>query len=836
MASILGTKKDYTRYYGDFRGVDFSSDHTQVHAQRLAYLVNMYKDYRSGQGYAIETIPGFRRRFDMSQDNESVYGIHEIKFKDEERPRLLVHIGGKLYLWEDYQKSVNVEHEASFVLPEHSKTEDGLNSFTINFDDLTISSIKKIEHDGDKITDSLYTLNTEDKTLTVKGSNLKKDDLIYITYLEQEGATSLFNDMKLAKSTSFIMNNKLYIIDGEHYLVYNGENVKNVTENAYVPTTYVNIIAAGENADAGKQKEQRNLLSPFFKNTFIPDGINGVFTLNEKALDTDEVEVRVYGELKEKDMHYTVNKDEGVITFTEGHIPPINPKFIEIVEGEDNEINVSSAEGDIENAKNYPRDHAGVEITAKKERTENMTAAWVTKCTLATIFDRRVFFSGNPDISNHVIWSAGDDPTYIPEVNYDLAGVGTAPVTGMLAVADTLMVLKHDTQQDGSVYFYKGTATGDDLNPKLYSNTRGLAGIGCLGACINFLDDPVFVSRLGVEAVGQLSTRLERAIEHRSSLIDAKLLNLGADKLASASITEWNGYLILLVDGKIFMADSRQRYTHDIGVSQYEWYYLEDIGVWDGQYVEYRYYSFETDLTTKSVNGYKLALAPEELRGTVVNPPEEDPVRIKAVKFGKVDGVDVCYTVGDEESKTAYICYNLGNMTGGTFRPATVVKTIGDNLFFGTENGVICSFNFDKHNEYGEIPVQYYSFDGRTIFSGCATKMDNCEIPHLTKSTVKKSTVIKTRSMQLSAAKVKVRTNNKPYEQIGRINSTVFSFEDMDFDDFSFITLDQSLFAIKEKEKKWVEKQYYIYSDEFMRPFSLYYVTYRYSVVGRYKE
>ena len=97
-----------------------------------------------------------------------------------------------------------------------------------------------------------------------------------------------------------------------------------------------------------------------------------------------------------------------------------------------------------------------------------------------------------------------------------------------------------------------------------------------MGACINFLDDPIFISRLGVEAVGQLSVRYERANEHRSSLIDAKIVNMD---LSSAVVAEWNGYLLVLVDGCIFMADSRQRYTHAIGVNQYEWYYIENVGV-----------------------------------------------------------------------------------------------------------------------------------------------------------------------------------------------------------------------------------------------------------------
>jgi hypothetical protein len=74
------------------------------------------------------------------------------------------------------------------------------------------------------------------------------------------------------------------------------------------------------------------------------------------------------------------------------------------------------------------------------------------------------------------------------------------------------------------------------------------------------------------------------------------------------------------------------------------------------------------------------------------------------------------------------------------------------------------------------------------------------------------------------------------YEQIARINSSVFSFDDVDFSEFSFETADQSLFSIREKEKKWVEKQYFVYSDEYMRPFALYYICYRYVIAGRFKE
>lgn len=71
--------------------------------------------------------------------------------------------------------------------------------------------------------------------------------------------------------------------------------------------------------------------------------------------------------------------------------------------------------------------------------------------------------------------------------------------------------------------------------------------------------------------------------------------------------------------------------------------------------------------------------------------------------------------------------------------------------------------------------------------------------------------------------------------QIARINNAIFSFEDLDFSDLTFNTTEQSLFAIKEKEKQWVEKQYYLFSDEYLKPFALFSISYRYRVAGRYK-
>lgn len=874
--NLSNTSTEYSRYYGGFRGVDFSNDHTQVNQSRLAYLVNMYKDYKSGQGEALETIAGYRRRADFSKSitvndsgiataadetaNKEIYGIFNFKCKVGGNivERVVVHSGTKLYLWHNYPNSVNVKATASVTVPEATNSttvgQTTIHEYSLVLPFACEAIINLKTQSGDSIiTGAKYVKDTN--TLSFTSSTVAENDVLELEYYEGVvgSADILYNAMNPHKSVYFIFNNWLYILDGANYLVYDGSTVKSVKDNAYVPTTYINIVPAGDNADIGVEYEQRNILTPQFKHTFVADGTTTEFCMNEKDLDSI-VSVKVYGV---ETTAYTADLTNGKITFTTA---PTKPQ--ETQRGSDGY---------------YEQGYAGVEITASKVYTsidgvtENMSqiSELITKCTLCTTYDGRVFCTGNPDYHNYVFFCGRNstgyaDPSYFGILNYMQDGVGYAPITGIMSVSDTLMVLKSDTQQDSAIYFHTATDSSIDLMPRIYPSVQGLSGLGCVGACCNFLDDPIFISRLGVEGVSQLKIASERANEHRSRLIDAKLVNTDLSKV---SLEEWGGYLCVLTDGKIFLADSRQRYEDSSGSMEYEWYYLENIGVWKNQYKEYSYSSvLPEELVGAKVehNGeeYDIELAnnvyyPQDyetknLCGNIVNAPDDNGnstekvyTKIITVNIGDTPvSVAVSYVVyeitdsvtGDVTERHVYLCESKGNHTGGIFQKAVVLRSIDDNLFFGCVNGTVCSFNFDQRDEDGELPPSTYNFDERTIMCGCATLMDNCQIPHLTKTTIKRSTVIKTKSFKSSTAKVKVRTNKKPYEQIARINSMLFSFEDIDFADFTFNTTEQSLFSVKEKEKQWVEKQYYIFSDEYLKPFALYYISFRYRVAGRYKD
>lgn len=821
---------EYKRYFGDFRGVDFSSDITQVSEKRFAAAVNVYKDYQTSNGNGIETIPGFRRRVE-APNKEKIFGIHTIKLYGEngdDSRKTFVHAGDTLYLWENFGK-------------ERTETEPS-----------------------------------------------------------KEELTFAFGGMNERDSVSFVFNNRLYIIDGKNYLCFDGKNVNHVRDSAYIPTTYINIIPEGENADTGTEYEQRNMLSPYFKHTFIvteyiPADKNDPYLSQEYYMNEpfDSIkEVKVYGfVLDEK--QYSVDTKKGCVRInasTKFHDEyQINtPERVPMFDAEGYAITDEDGE-----TVNHPEMYAGVEITAKRAiyqardvrvkkadgtivtytayqgddaYVENSGAfsSMVERATVAAVFDNRVFLSGFPGKPNLIVYCARNntgysDPGYIGVLNYMQDGVGDSPITAMIPIANALLVLKSTSEHEGSVYYHTATETGFDIVPKVYPSESGLAGTGCLGAAINFLDDPVFVSSLGLEAIGQLSVRYERAREHRSSLVDSLLVN--SQRLSEAKLCEWGGYLLLLVDGNVFMADSRQKYQHATGNIEYEWYYLEGIGVYEGGEkktnlqeseppefykgdearkieITYNDETYDLKVLQQLKEGEQKGLA---IIDTINGCTAYDVTNVENIIEYK--GLKVCMCRTSEGKLYAILAYESEEIVGGVFEKATSITSFYtgtvSNVYFGTENGVVCSFNFDKRNvEDGMIDNAWYTFDDHAIVSGVSLKMDNCGYPDSNKTTIKKSLVIKTRSMAKLEAKVNVRTNKTGttyVDSIAATNGIGGMFSAMDFSDFTFNVSEMPMFNLNENQKKWVEKQYTIYSDEYQKPFSLIYMMYRYRIVGKYK-
>ena len=375
---------------------------------------------------------------------------------------------------------------------------------------------------------------------------LSFDETVYGIYFYKAGSTEMMivhSGMKLykvvgeekvvlyegvvaAKSNAFIYNNLWFFKDGANYLQYDGATIGEV--EGYVPTTSIGRKPSG----GGKIHEDVNMLSDYRINTFLADGESKEFFVDSPTIDEELPVVTVNDE---KVTNFTVDYSKGKITFTTAPAAPLT-------DGQDN-------------------------VCIKFKKAADKTK--INNCTLLEVFDNRVFFSGNKDYPN-VIWHCSlNDPTYCSDLDYYNEGLDTAEVKDMVAGNNVLWVFKEPSQANTTVFYH--TPTIDSEYGKIYPNTHSNISTGCIGRAINFNDDIVFFSDRGMEGIsGDVTT--EQVISHRSTLVDRKLT--AETDYADMILEEWEGYLVVIIGNKVYLADSRATFTNE-NHFEYEWFYWE---------------------------------------------------------------------------------------------------------------------------------------------------------------------------------------------------------------------------------------------------------------------
>lgn len=350
----------------------------------------------------------------------------------------------------------------------------------------------------------------------------------------QADIVTLKSDMNNGLSAYSIFNNKLYILDGLHYLVYDGATLQNVSANAYIPTTTISRSPSG----GGEMYEDVNVLSEYRINTFLGDGTSTEYYLDAQSIDS-VTEVKVNDTII-ANTDYAVNITAGKITFSVAPSQAVNGvdnvyiKFRKVVEGYADRIN---------------------------------------KCTKMLNFDNRIFFTGNSTYKNALFHCSLNNPTYISDLDYYQDGTDESAIKDIVVGNNILWVLKEPNQQNETIFYHSPLDVSG--YGKVYPMQQGNVSTGCYSCAINYSDDIVFLSKQGLEGItGDINQ--EQLLTHRSSLIDSKLIN--SSNYNFASMTEWAGYLLILVDNQIFLGDIRQRFkTNDNSKYkyEYEWYYWD---------------------------------------------------------------------------------------------------------------------------------------------------------------------------------------------------------------------------------------------------------------------
>lgn len=362
----------------------------------------------------------------------------------------------------------------------------------------------------------VHFLRTDDNGIVHSGTNLfKGDDLLY------EEA----ND---GRSQAWQFGNSLYIVDGKTMLVYDGTDIKPVSEVAKIPV----LTIAKSPTGGGTPFEDLNLLQPAFTELFAGTETDKVYSMTFADLDSvDKVEKLdsdgVWQTLSEG-TDYTADLVSGKITFTTA--PGKSP-----VTGEDN-----------------------VRITVS--RTVDGYADRINKCGFGTLFGvngaaDRIFLSGNPDFVNYD-WHCGqNDPTYWPDTAYAVIGTEQSAIVGYSIVNDRLATHKDDRADGRNVVIRQGDLVDSEA---VFPVVNTLQGQGAL-ATYSFaylVNEPLFLTKLGVYAITAQDITGEKYSQNRSFFVNGKLLQ--EENLQDAFAFVYKDLYWLAVNGVAYILDGLQ--------------------------------------------------------------------------------------------------------------------------------------------------------------------------------------------------------------------------------------------------------------------------------------
>ena len=488
--------------------------------------------------------------------------------------------------------------------------------------------------------------------------------------------------------------NYLFILTGGEYLMFDGTEITEVGEKAYIPKV---ATLQGPDGAAGSTLYPVNLLTKKRQEGFIGTESGTVYKLLSKPIDSiDKIEILNSGTGK-KDVlstdKYTADLTNGKVTFKTAQ--PATLK------NEDNIFITYSVTNDAN--KDYP----------------NIISQMTNAVTYGESAGGQVFFCGNGKYKNRIYYSFPNNAAYIPDTFFVQAGTEESKCMGFLRMGRYLEVIKEDNGQDGTVYqIYvttneeSSTVTGG-ISVQI---EQGAVGVGAISSYsfATLLDEPMFLSRRGIFAMCSTNVLAERTMKNRSYYIDAKLTK--EDNLETAAAVEWNGYYLLAINEKCYVLDSKN----------------------------------------KSYRGNRT------------------------------------YT-SDEYIYEAYYWENF---------PAVCFLEHMGELYFGTTEGKICKLNTDR------TKMDRFNDDGKAITAMWSTKNDDDGASYLYKTMQKKGCAVTIKPYTRSSCKIYFSKDGNPDTFIRKGLMDIFTWDDLDFERFSFNTNDspQDIY-LKKKVKKYKRLQ-----------------------------
>lgn len=658
------------RIYGGFRGVDFRGEETNL--VRSPDSLNVWKDYKHTD--SIRTRPALELKTSFS---DTVYGIFFYG------GFMIVHSGTKLYKVEDGVKTeifsgVREAESNAFIYESIWYFKDG--KHYIQYDGETVkdvegyiptTSIGRRAQGGGTTHEEVNMLSDyRINTFLADGEDVKKT---VISGVWTFGGSASFGNVDQAVNFTYAGVEYVGIKssinedgDPETIFINSDETMNYAIEcmGSWDLKNDVNVIDFGEEPQDVSEKFIKGLQDSATTETgetvrIVREG-STEFWLDYEKIDSDftptvTITKLVEGKVKEEPVtDFTVDFEAGKITFAE---PPLAP----YTDGQDN-------------------------ITVKYKKTVPEYRECILKCTLLQVFDNRVFFSGNPDHPN-VVWHCSlNDPSYCSDLDFYREGMDEAQVKGMVAGNNALWVFREPSEANTNVFYH--TPTLDEDYGKIYPSSHSSITIGCVGKAINFNDDIIFFSERGMEGIsGDITT--EQVAAHRSTLVDRKLIS--ETEYSKMLLEEWEGYLLIFIGDKVYLADSRAVFTNE-------------------NHIEYEFFYWQLEKTVTSVKVYNGVLYIGTADGVYTMSTETDE---NGVYIPHVD-IEGYWTTPKDKFKAP-------NKLKTTNKRGCVVEATGDvSIYVKTENTEFeliekhenvtdCFVSRIKRKKFKDIQLKFYS-------------------------------------------------------------------------------------------------------------------------------
>lgn len=391
---------------------------------------------------------------------------------------------------------------------------------------------------------------------------LNGEELIHAGTGLYKGETLLYSGMADTRSTGFQVGKRLYLLDGAHYLCYDGSTVKPVSTLAYVPTI---IDARSPAIKNGVTLEPVNLIGKKWTEGYIGTSAATVYQLSFGNLDSTPVTVQKLKadgswQTLTEGTHFSVNRTTGAVTFT--NAPGESP-----ITG-----------------------HTNVKITAS--RNWEGYAQRIERCDVCTLYGvggaaDRMFVSGNPDFKNYDWYSQRNDPTYFGDTWYSVLGQDCARIMGYSMVGGQLAAHKGPGESGRNIILRKGTLTTsagasetETSQVAAFPITDTLQGEAAIAkhSFAYLVNEPLYLSALGICALTPTDSTGERYCQNRSFYLNKTLCE--ETGLSEAVGAVYKDFYLLCVNSRIYLLDSLVKsYERGMPYSthQYEGYYFTGI-------------------------------------------------------------------------------------------------------------------------------------------------------------------------------------------------------------------------------------------------------------------